>query len=96
MLPATPAPRLYFTTIPKSLVKFGVRVMPLLRQDPRKFGRNKDIDLVQIASWDVPPTTQINTQVYVPVKIRASACHVVTARRDASAAQSAALLRPGS
>lgn len=73
--PATTAPRLYFTTIPKSLVKFGVRVMPLLRQDPRKFGRNKDIDLVQIASWDVPPTTQINTQLYVPVKTRASACH---------------------
>jgi len=72
---ATPAPRLYFTTIPKSMVKFGVRVMPLLRQDPRKFGRNKDIDLVQIASWDVPPTTQINTQVYVSVKTRASACH---------------------
>ena len=73
--PNVTVPRLYFTTIPKGFVKFGVRVMPLFRQDPRKFGRNKDIDLVQIASWDVPPTTQINTQPYVDVKTRASACH---------------------
>ena len=69
------APRLYFTAFPKGLVKFGVRVMPLLRQDPRKFGRNKDIDLVKIASWDVPATVQINTKAYVAMKEKASACH---------------------
>ena len=68
-------PRLYFTAFPKGLVKFGVRVMPLLRQDPRKFGRNKDIDLVQIASWDVPATVQIDTKAYVAMKEKASACH---------------------
>ena len=68
-------PRLYLTAFPKGLVKFGVRVMPLLRQDPRKFGRNKDIDLVQIASWDVPATVQVNTKAYVMMKERASACH---------------------
>ena len=69
------APRLYFTAFPKGLVKFGVRVMPWLRQDPRKFGRNKDIDLVKIASWDVPATVQINTKEYVIHKEKASACH---------------------
>jgi len=71
-----PAPRLYFTTIPKGLVKLGVRILPLLRRDPRKFGRNKDIDLVQIASWDVPVTTRINTRRYVEIKQAASACHI--------------------
>jgi LmbE family N-acetylglucosaminyl deacetylase len=68
-------PRLYFPVFPKGLVKLGVRIMPLLRQDPRKFGRNKDIDLVKIASWDVPVTTQVNTKDFVDAKARASACH---------------------
>jgi hypothetical protein len=57
------------------VVKFGVRVLPLLRQDPRKFGRNKDIDLMQIASWDVPTTTKVNTRAYAQAKQEASACH---------------------
>ena len=49
--------------------------MPLFRQDPRKFGRNGDIDLMQIASWDVPTTTIVNTKPYAKIKERASACH---------------------
>lgn len=69
------APRLYFAVIPKTLVKLGVRILPLFRQDPRKFGRNKDIDLVQIAGWDVPVTTRVNTKPYVAFKQLASACH---------------------
>ena len=79
------APRLYFPIFPKSLVKFGVRIMPFLRQDPRKFGRNKDIDLVKIASWDVPATVLINTKEYVTMKDKASACH---ASQQAPAQQS--------
>jgi LmbE family N-acetylglucosaminyl deacetylase len=73
--PAGQPPRLYFFTIPKGLVKFGVRLLPLLRQDPRKFGRNKDIDLMQIASWDVPATTRVNTRGYERFKMEASECH---------------------
>lgn len=72
---ASDTPRLYFPVFPKNLARWGVRLMPLLRQDPRKFGRNKDIDLVQIASWDVPITATVDTREYVAVKQRASACH---------------------
>jgi LmbE family N-acetylglucosaminyl deacetylase len=75
-IPNPQNPRLYFPVFPKGLVKFGVRVMPLLRQNPRKFGRNKDIDLVQIASWDVPTTVQINTKQFIAQKEKASACHL--------------------
>ncbi len=71
----TPIPALYFATIPKGVVRFGVRVLPLFRQDPSKFGRNKDIDLKQIASWEVPTTTTIRSGDYSKVKERASACH---------------------
>lgn len=70
-----PAPRLYFTTIPKRLLKLAVRILPLFGQDPRRFGRNKDIDLVQIAAWDVPVTTRIDTRRYARIKQAASDCH---------------------
>lgn len=74
--PLPDVPSLYFAVIPKGIVRFGVRVMPLLRQDPRKFGRNGDIDLVKIASWEVPVTTIVDTKDFVVIKNEASACHV--------------------
>ncbi|MCX6018992.1 MAG: PIG-L family deacetylase [Chloroflexi bacterium] len=72
---AAAAPALYFTTIPKGLVRFGVRLLPLFRQNPRRFGRNGDIDLVQISSWEVPATMVVDTRQFVMHKERASACH---------------------
>lgn len=69
------APRLFFTVFPKGVVRFGVRLLPLFRQNPRRFGRNGDIDLVQIASWEVPATTIIDTRAFAIHKERASACH---------------------
>jgi LmbE family N-acetylglucosaminyl deacetylase len=69
------APALYFTVFPKGLIRFGVRLLPLFRQNPRRFGRNGDIDLVQIASWEVPATTVVDTRKFAVHKERASACH---------------------
>lgn len=69
------APALFFPVFPRGLIKFGVRVMPLFGQDPSKFGRNKDIDLAKIASWELPMTVKLNTKAFAEVKIRASACH---------------------
>jgi len=72
---APTAPRLYFATLPKTLLKWAVRILPLFGQNPRAFGRNGDIDLVQIASWDVPITTRIDTRRYVAIKQQAADCH---------------------
>lgn len=69
------APRLYFPVFPKSAAKFGVWAMKWLRQDPTKFGRNKDINLAQIAGWDVPVTCKIDIRGWGEIKKRASACH---------------------
>lgn len=69
------APALYFTVFPKGMLRFGVKLLPLFRQNPRRFGRNGDIDLVKIASWDVPTTTLVDTREFVAHKERASACH---------------------
>jgi LmbE family N-acetylglucosaminyl deacetylase len=71
-----PAPRLYATAFPKGLLKFGVRVLPLIGQNPRQFGRNKDIDLVEMSTWVVPVTAAIEVRDYARHKERASACHV--------------------
>lgn len=69
------APRLYLSTFPKGLVKLATRFLPLVGQDPRRFGQNGDIDLVQIASWEVPLTTRIQVGAYLGVREQAAACH---------------------
>ncbi|HEY3341550.1 MAG TPA: PIG-L family deacetylase [Anaerolineae bacterium] len=73
--PATDVPRLYVTSLSRRFLKLAVRLLPLFGQDPHKFGRNKDIDLVQISSWFMPITAIINIRPYLPDKERASACH---------------------
>jgi LmbE family N-acetylglucosaminyl deacetylase len=70
-----PIPKLYITAMSRRFIKLAVRLLPLVGQDPHKFGRNKDIDLVQISSWFVPITALINVRPYLPAKERASACH---------------------
>lgn len=67
--------RLYFTAFTPGLLKLLVRVMPLLRKDPHKFGRNHDIDLVQIISWETPIHARVDVRPYLEIKDQASACH---------------------
>ncbi|MCS7062146.1 MAG: PIG-L family deacetylase [Anaerolineae bacterium] len=69
-------PRLYVTAFPKGMLKVAVRLLPLLGQNPRQFGRNKDIDLVTMSTWVVPVTTRIPVRAYIGHKERASACHL--------------------
>ncbi len=67
--------RLYFTAFAPGLLKLLVRLMPLIRRDPRKFGRNHDIDLVQIVSRETPIHARVDVRPYLEVKDAASACH---------------------
>jgi LmbE family N-acetylglucosaminyl deacetylase len=67
--------RLYFTAFSPGLLKLLVRLMPLFRQDPRKVGRNHDIDLVQIVSWETPIHARVDVRSYLEIKDKASACH---------------------
>ncbi|MER2599428.1 MAG: PIG-L family deacetylase [Caldilineales bacterium] len=73
--PAWQVQRLYFTAFTPGLLKLLVRLMPLFRKDPRRFGRNHDIDLVQIVSWETPIHARINVRDFLAVKQQASACH---------------------
>jgi hypothetical protein len=52
-----------------------VRLMPLIGRDPHRFGRNADIDLVQILKWETPVHVRVDVRPYLDTKSRASACH---------------------
>ena len=67
--------RLYYHTMPKSSVRFAVFWMRLLGKDPRKVGRNKDIDLVEIASQSFPLHVKINYRPVLKQREQAAACH---------------------
>jgi LmbE family N-acetylglucosaminyl deacetylase len=67
--------RLYFTAFSPGFLKFLVRLMPLAGRNPRQFGRNKDIDLVQIVAWETPIHARVDVRPYLDVKDAASACH---------------------
>jgi LmbE family N-acetylglucosaminyl deacetylase len=68
--------KLYYTTFSKTFARAALRMAKLMRRDPRKFGRNKDLDLQ--ASFDA--ITPVTTRIPVAAKYRAIAdearrCH---------------------
>jgi LmbE family N-acetylglucosaminyl deacetylase len=66
---------LYFQVFPKGLLKAAVRLMPLFGQDPTKFGRNKDINIKELAEVNFPIHVRLKTGSVAEIKNRASACH---------------------
>lgn len=65
----------YHPAFTVGLLRFAVRLLPLFRMNPRKFGRNHDIDLLEVIRWETPVHVQIDTSRYVDVKAAASDCH---------------------
>jgi N-acetyl-1-D-myo-inositol-2-amino-2-deoxy-alpha-D-glucopyranoside deacetylase len=74
-LPAYMPEWLYFHKMPNGLLKFAVKVLPLVGRDPHKFGSNGDIDLVPIAEVDFPTHARINISSVLRKKEQAGACH---------------------
>lgn len=73
--PAWQPQRLFYTAFSAGWLKLLVRLMPLVGKDPRRFGRNRDIDLLQIIGWETPVHVAVDVWPYRGVKRRASACH---------------------
>ena len=68
--------KLYYQTMPKELMRWAVRVAPLLGMDPRHFGRNRDIDLVSVVKEGSFPThARINCRSVSEIRDEATACH---------------------
>ncbi|MEW5828124.1 MAG: PIG-L family deacetylase [Chloroflexota bacterium] len=66
---------LYFHIFPRWFLRLMVGLMPLFGQDPRRFGRNKDIDLKSIAEVRFPTHARIDITPVAEAKSAASACH---------------------
>jgi len=73
-LPFKPS-ALYYQVFPKRLLRAAVRLMPLFGKDPKKFGRNGDINLKELADVDFPVHVRLNVQSVAEAKSRASAAH---------------------
>ncbi|MEW5941386.1 MAG: PIG-L deacetylase family protein, partial [Chloroflexota bacterium] len=70
------APRaLYYQVIPRGLFKLAVRLMPLFGQDPTRWGRNKDINIKELAEVDFPVHVRLDIRSVAEVKREAAACH---------------------
>ena len=67
--------KLYYTAFDTRLLKAMVRIMPLFGQDPTAFGRNKDINFVEIAQWEMPVHARIDVSGQLAAKTAASMAH---------------------
>jgi LmbE family N-acetylglucosaminyl deacetylase len=75
-LPAYQPQKLYYHIFPKGLLRWGVRILPFFGRDPRRFGRNGDIDLVDLVdSGDFPAHARIDCRDVQDKRDAASACH---------------------
>jgi LmbE family N-acetylglucosaminyl deacetylase len=74
LAPWSPA-RLYYATFDPRFLKLGISLLRLFRKNPRKFGENGDIDLVESASQITPVTTAIPVGDYLATKDRAWLCY---------------------
>lgn len=69
------AERLYFSTFPNKFLKLLVRVVKFFGGDPEHWGKNKDIDLVDILKESFPVNVKINYRSVSRERDGASACH---------------------
>ncbi|HRQ32686.1 MAG TPA: PIG-L family deacetylase [Anaerolineales bacterium] len=65
---------LYYHVFPRGFIKWSVRLLPLFGKDPRKWGRNKDIDLTDLIA-DFPVHARLNVRSVASVKRAASEQH---------------------
>lgn len=77
--------KLYFHTFSRLMLKIIVNLMPLIGKNPRKFGRNGDIDMKSLAEVDFPTHVRIDTSSVIAIKSAASACHASQGGRQMGA-----------
>lgn len=74
-LPPFSPKKLFYQTMPRDFMRQMVRILRLMGRDPRKFGKNHDIDLAAIAEVDFPIDAVINYRAVADIRDDASACH---------------------
>jgi N-acetyl-1-D-myo-inositol-2-amino-2-deoxy-alpha-D-glucopyranoside deacetylase len=66
---------LYFQVFPRWFLKVVTRLMPLFGRDPRRWGRNKDVDILSLADVNFPLHVRVDIRPVAGVKLEAGACH---------------------
>ncbi|HSK66002.1 MAG TPA: PIG-L family deacetylase [Anaerolineales bacterium] len=66
---------LYYQVFPREFLKWMTRLMPLLGKDPRKWGRNGDIDLKELAEVEFPVHVRLDIRSVADIKREAGAQH---------------------
>jgi len=67
--------KLYFSTFSRTWLRILNRLMTIMGHDPRRWGRNEDIDLVDIAEQDIPIHARLDVRPVAHIKQQAAACH---------------------
>lgn len=83
-LPPFQPDKLYFQTISRTFLRVSVRLLRLFGKDPRKFGKNGDIDLVSIAEVSFPTHARINFRPVAQIRDQATDCHASQGGRQMS------------
>lgn len=67
--------KLYYNVIPRGFLRAGIFMLRLFGKDPRRFGSNGDIDLVEIARVSFPVTAKIDYGPVAKIREEAAYCH---------------------
>ena len=68
--------KLYFRLFPRGMLKVAVKLLPLFGQNPRRFGRNKDIDIVSLTEVKFPVDAAVHlAKQAVELRDKAAACY---------------------
>ncbi len=74
LAPWSPA-KLYYSTLGTAWLRAGITLFRVMRRDPRRFGQNRDVDLLRVLEEATPVTTSIDTRAFGEQKQRAWRCH---------------------
>jgi LmbE family N-acetylglucosaminyl deacetylase len=66
---------LYYHLFPRGFLKWATRLMPIFGMNPRKWGRNKDIDLKSLVDVEFPTHARVDIRDVIETKREAGACH---------------------
>ncbi len=74
-LPPYNPQKLYYLTFSRRLLRWAVRLLRFVGRDPRRFGRNQDIDLTLLAENEFRIDASISIGTVIELKEQAAACH---------------------
>lgn len=74
-LPPFSPRKLFFHLINRSFLRIMVWVLRLIGRNPRKFGRNEDIDMVSLIEVDFPTHVRIDYASVRKIRQKAAECH---------------------